>query len=302
MKWTRCVSALLLAPGLVSEAWAAEPVPGNLIVNGGFEDPPGIGAYVCFGTGQSLPGWTIEAGTVEIVGPYWQAAQGKQSLDLNGIFELYGTISQEIPTVPEARYTLRFAFAGNPEGGTPGKSIKVFWEAQELGNLSFDTTGHSFTNMGWVYYEFAVTATSTKTRLRFQSTCTSFCGPAIDDVSVIPTLPGRPSALSTALNRIRSAPPTSLARNADAVPQATAAASATAIPAATNALLQLSLRPVLAVFGTPGATYRIERATELKPDAWAAQTNVVIESSPFLWVDIAPPSPDRQFYRAIPVR
>ena len=280
----------------------AEASPANLLVNGGFEDPPGIAGYICFGTGQQLPGWTVESGTVEVVGPYWQAAQGQQSLDLNGVFELYGTIFQEVSTVPETHYRVRFAFAGNPEGGPPGKSIKVFWGAQELGNLSFDTTGYAFTNMGWTYYEFDVTATSTASRLRFQSTCTSFCGPTIDDVSVTPALSGVPRARSSFAGGARPVPLARSAGNVEGVPAATVSAPTTVMPVATNATLQLSLLPVLTIFGTPGAMYRIERATELNANAWVALTNIELATSPFLWVDTQSTNSLWQFYRAIPAR
>src|SRR5262245_35617604 len=85
----------------------------NLVVNGGFEDPPGIGTWVVFDPSYGPPGWTVADGTVEIVGLYWQAAEGNQSLDLNGIYEAIGTIYQDLPTVPGQRYKVRFAYAGN---------------------------------------------------------------------------------------------------------------------------------------------------------------------------------------------
>ena len=89
----------------------------NLITNGGFELPPGVYPYMVFDTGLRLPGWTVENGTVEIVGSYWQAAEGSQSLDLNGIFEEIGTIYQDVATVPGEHYKIRFAYSGNPECG-----------------------------------------------------------------------------------------------------------------------------------------------------------------------------------------
>jgi choice-of-anchor C domain-containing protein len=158
----------------------------NLITNGGFELPPGVYPYMVFSGGLRLPGWTIESGTVEIVGTYWQAAEGSQSLDLNGIFEEIGTIYQDIATVPGERYKIRFAYAGNPECGPVVKTTKVFWNDEELATVSFDTTGHSFTNMRWTYYEYEVTTSKAASRLRFQSTTSSFCGPTLDDISVAP--------------------------------------------------------------------------------------------------------------------
>ena len=161
----------------------------SLVVNGGFENPPGIYPYQVFDSGTSVPGWVVESGTVEITaGTYWQAAEGAQSLDLNGIFEQIGTIYQDVATTPGQSYKVRFAYAGNPECGSPTlKTANAFWNSQMLTNLSFDITGHTTTNMGWLYYEQSVTATSTNSRLRFQATSSSFCGLTLDDVSVTPT-------------------------------------------------------------------------------------------------------------------
>lgn len=162
--------------------------PVSLVVNGSFENPAGIYPYQVFSTESSLPGWTVENGTVEITaGTYWQAAEGAQSLDLNGIFESIGTIYQDIPTVPGQTYKLRFAYAGNPECGSPTlKTANVFWNGSLVTNLSFDITGHSNFNMGWTYYQQFLVATGTTTRIRFQATSPTFCGLTLDDVSVVP--------------------------------------------------------------------------------------------------------------------
>jgi choice-of-anchor C domain-containing protein len=173
----------------VSVSPASVPPPPNALVNnGGFESPPGISTYQEFGIGNNPPGWIIESGTVEIVGPYWQAAEGSQSLDLNGIFEEIGTIYQDVTTVPGRSYKIRFAYAGNPECGptVAVKSFQVFWEGAQVSAIQFDTTGKSVTNMGWQYYESVVTASGNSSRLRFKSTSPSFCGPTLDDISVTP--------------------------------------------------------------------------------------------------------------------
>src|SRR5947199_10829526 len=90
---------------------------GSSFMNVGFYVPTGVNPYQVFGAGSNLSGWIVESGTVEIVGPYWQAPEGSQSLDLNGIFEDIGTIYQDVPTVIGQAYKVRFAYAGNPECG-----------------------------------------------------------------------------------------------------------------------------------------------------------------------------------------
>ena len=174
--------ALLLGVTAIPQANAAA----NLLTNGSFEDPPGINPYQSFSPGESFPGWTIENGTVEITaGTHWQAAAGAQSLDLNGIFDLIGTISQDFATIPGQSYTVRFAYAGNPECGLPTlKTANAYWNSQLLTNLAFDITGYSNTDVGWIYYEQTVTATSSNSQIRFQATSPTFCGLTLDDVSV----------------------------------------------------------------------------------------------------------------------
>jgi choice-of-anchor C domain-containing protein len=172
-----------------SELVAQTPTSGSsLVVNGSFESPAGVSSYQVFGAGLSLSGWVVESGTVEIVaGTYWQTAEGAQSLDLNGIFDQIGTIYQDLPTVPGQTYQLRFAYAGNPEGLVPAiKSANVFWDGSQVTSLSFDVTGHSRSNLGWIYYEATVIASSSTTRLRFQSTSPTFCGLTLDDITVTP--------------------------------------------------------------------------------------------------------------------
>jgi choice-of-anchor C domain-containing protein len=158
------------------------------ISNGGFESP-GVGpSYRAFLAGENIGGWVVESGSVEIVGTYWQAAEGNQSLDLSGIWDWAGTIYQDVPTVPGQVYKIRFALAGNPEDQAI-KDAKVFWNDTELAKLTVDTAGRSFTNMGWTYYDYEVTATGTSGRLKFQSLTLNFLGPVIDDVSVTGAAP-----------------------------------------------------------------------------------------------------------------
>lgn len=163
----------------------------GMIRNGGFEELAIGGSYQAFFAGQDLGGgWKVESGSVEIVRDYWPAAEGRQSIDLSGVFEEIGTIYQDIPTAPGQNYTLRFAFAGNPEDvGGADKRMKVYWNEGEIADLTVNTAGRSLTNMGWSYYSYDVTATGASSRVRFQSLTPSFLGPVIDDVSLRPYYP-----------------------------------------------------------------------------------------------------------------
>jgi choice-of-anchor C domain-containing protein len=183
----RSLTISFLGPVIDDVSIEELPTVGSLR-NGSFEDLAIGSSYVAFGTGADIGGgWIVEDGTVEIVRDYWNAAEGHQSVDLSGIYEQAGTIYQDITTVPGQKYTVRFAFAGNPEdAGGADKRLKVFWNSDELADLTMNTAGRSFTNMGWQYYSYPVTATGTTSRLKFQSLTFNFLGPVIDDVSVRP--------------------------------------------------------------------------------------------------------------------
>ncbi len=178
---TNVTLVLCLAPWLL-----AHPAAGSVVSNGGFEIPAGIQPYQVFNTNTPPPGWVVESGTVEIVGGFWQAAEGVQSLDLNGTLNDVGTIYQDVLTTPGERYRIRFAVAGNPDCGPTVKTTRVFWDGVELTTTVFSTAGHSVTNMGWTYHEQVVTAAASTSRLKFQSLTPGSCGPALDDVSVTP--------------------------------------------------------------------------------------------------------------------
>src|SRR5687768_2173401 len=104
------VSALAGLLGVV-DASAAE------LFRSSFESPPVGPSYSAIFAGNGIDGWTVETGTIEVVGTYWAAAEGNQSIDLSGIFEAAGTIYRDVATTPGNWYKLKFAFAGNPLDG-----------------------------------------------------------------------------------------------------------------------------------------------------------------------------------------
>ena len=222
----------------------------------------------------------VEKGTVEIVGGrYWQPATGQQSLDLNGSFEDVGTIYQDVPTQAGQKYRVRFAFAGNPDGGPTTKTFRVSWNGDQGTILSFETIGQSRTNMGWRYHEIIVLASGQTGRLHSQSLTTSFCGPTLDDVSVTPVAA---EAATLAEEVCRTVVPASRPLPAPATESGVAVALA---PDATNAVLQIQFCPVLTIYGSVGHTYRIECADDLAATTWTALTNLTLTSNPQCWAD-----------------
>ncbi|GHH68100.1 hypothetical protein GCM10017673_16260 [Streptosporangium violaceochromogenes] len=159
-----------------------------LIGNGGFETPV-IAAQEFYDTGAAIGAWNVADGSVDLIGPEgpWRAARGRQSLDLSG--NRPGTIEQTFATRVGRCYTVSFALAGNPYGPP---SVKTGYArvtngslvAQE--NFTFDTTGKTPENMGYVRERFTFCARDTQATLSLGSTTEGVYGPVVDDVAVIP--------------------------------------------------------------------------------------------------------------------
>jgi choice-of-anchor C domain-containing protein len=178
-------------PGGASGAVAAGTVGPELLTNGSFEDGPEPDAmgpgFTPMEAGSSLiPGWTVTKGSVDYIGPYWQHADGRRSIDLNG--NEPGAIAQTFRTKPGKKYRVTFSMAGNNCGGGGEPQIKrmVVSAAGRREEFVFDTTGHNYEDMGWVTHTWEFTATAAETTLEFVSTTELpvACGPALDKVSV----------------------------------------------------------------------------------------------------------------------
>ena len=151
------------------------------IINGGFEAPDAVNQFDTL-TGTQLTGWTI-GGSIDLIGSYWESAEGDQSIDLNGNGQ--GSISQMINAlVVNATYAITFAIAGNSDSLPTIKTMTV-----DVGGVpstyTFDTTGTDVPSpMNWVYRTFTFTATNTSMLLTFASQDAGSWGMALDDVSI----------------------------------------------------------------------------------------------------------------------
>src|SRR5439155_4518796 len=120
--------------------------PDNQATNASFESPNVGSSVVRYGQGGDIDGWFVASGSVDLVGTYWQAATGSQSVDMSGAGR--GGIYQDMPTTPGVTYSLAFALAGNPDCGPSVKRLAVAWEGKFLALLLFNTSGHTHSNMG----------------------------------------------------------------------------------------------------------------------------------------------------------
>jgi choice-of-anchor C domain-containing protein len=191
----RRIVPLTLA-AVAGSALVAAPVfaATSLVTNGDFETPVISGAFLQTST---LSGWTVVSGDVDIVRSYWTPAQGDQSIDLWGC-AANGIIRQALTTSGSTAYNLSFFLAGNPvEGGvnTAGPRTGVVRVGTTPGgadlvtqNLTFNTSGKSLTNMGWITQSINFAASSGTTYLEFEDTSNAPGQPcqgiALDDIRV----------------------------------------------------------------------------------------------------------------------
>ncbi|MCW7943307.1 hypothetical protein AAW14_14920 [Streptomyces hygroscopicus] len=191
---TALAAAGLIATGATSAPAApthGAPVPGHAAStvgrfgDGSFEYPVSPAkSFRTYTIGQSLGPWKVTSGTVDLIGDgFWQAAEGIQSVDLNGIAP--GALSQTFTTTPGRTYTVTYALAGNPGLPEVVKTGQVLVDGQVFQHFTFDVTGKSATDMGYVRRQVTFQATRSTTTLTFASTTRGTArGPVIDDVQV----------------------------------------------------------------------------------------------------------------------
>jgi choice-of-anchor C domain-containing protein len=94
--------------------------------------------------------WTVGAGSVDLIGGYWEAPfPGQQSVDMAGFYQ-NGTIKQDISGLTVGQtYALTFYLAGNPDGLPADKTLDVSFggAGKSYTFVTTPTTTHS--NMGW---------------------------------------------------------------------------------------------------------------------------------------------------------
>ncbi len=179
------LSASLSGSGISSPIYQTPPDDFIPVVNGSFEDGPDPGpnpGFTQLSTGSTaITGWTVSRGSIDYIGVYWQPSHGNRSIDLDGASD--GGIIQSFSTVAGQQYNVTFDMAGNPVGSPTIKQMRVTAAGQSQ-DFSFDTTGKSRTNMGWVTNSWTFTAASGNTSIEFYSldNPSSPYGPALDNI------------------------------------------------------------------------------------------------------------------------
>ena len=158
--------------------------------NGSFEVGTPPGSYTTHSAGDpDITGWTIDSGSVDYIGSYWQASDGERSIDLNGLEA--GTISQTFPTVIGATYDVTFDLSGNPDGLPSMKEVSVSATGAAPSSFFYDTSveGNTHASMEWNQEMYSFVATAVSTTLSFESQIAGAFGPALDNVSITETIP-----------------------------------------------------------------------------------------------------------------
>jgi choice-of-anchor C domain-containing protein len=192
----------VLAAALASASGAVFAAGGNPVANGGFEASGPIAAWRSLSAGSTaVSGWRVTSGTGALVGGFWHANSGANSLEVGSPGA--GTIAQTIATVAGRRYRLTFALAGNPDGPPRVKTLVVS-AGPVTRRFAFDVAGRSRSAMGWTAESVDFTAASGATVIAFARVdggASAWFGPAIDDVAVTEAGSGTavpPAAATTA--------------------------------------------------------------------------------------------------------
>jgi choice-of-anchor C domain-containing protein len=178
----------------------------NLVTNGSFEAPicpPNTNWVTLLAGSLAMNGWTIGPDSIDHMCAFWQATDGTRSVDLSG--NNAGRISQSFPTVSGQTYDVSFDMAGNMSCGNVVKLMTV--NAPGYTNqFAFDTTGKTFTNMGYQTKTFSFVATASTSQIQFVSNENNACGPVLDNVYVQLAAPSPPPPTLFGMNLPTSSP------------------------------------------------------------------------------------------------
>lgn len=153
------------------------------ITNGSLEGLDSGGYSTLAGGSTAIAGWTVGGDSVDWIDTYWEAADGDNSVDLNGNGQ--GSISTDITDlVMGETYEISFYLSGNSDGAPTTKTVGVDVGAG-VTEYTFDTTGSDVPMpMNWTEYTYLFTATAGTMTLTFASLDAGYYGAALDNVSI----------------------------------------------------------------------------------------------------------------------
>jgi choice-of-anchor C domain-containing protein len=175
----------------------------NVLFNGSFETNAGGGCvpsgFVTIGVGSTcITGWSVVSGNVDYVSSgLWDAENGTFSFDMSGTTN--GAIAQTFATDAGFEYDVTFWLAGNYAAAPTIKTLEVSADGQSQ-DYTFDITGKSAHNMGYVQETFSFVANGASATLQFTSADNpgTDAGPVLDNVTAIEVTP-EPGSFSLVL-------------------------------------------------------------------------------------------------------
>lgn len=164
--------------GLVASASISLAVPifQSNFDQGTLPTPGGSSLFLTYPNNSTLSNvWTV-GNSVDHIGDYWQSSPGGgfYSVDLAGSDS--GSITTQISGMSTGgMYYVSFWLAGNPDwqepwaASLPNNPIKTVGldVGSQSTSFTFDSTGMSRTNMGWVFRTFSFTAEGSSMSLTF---------------------------------------------------------------------------------------------------------------------------------------
>ena len=185
--WVRraVAAAAAVVVGMTATAGTASATPLNGFTDGGFEDVTATpGFFDRYFAPANFGVWTVTQNSVDLMGAgVWDGVDGVQSVDLDGGAHP-GGIAQTFDTVPLLKHRVTYHLAGNPTSGPAVKTGQVLANGNVIQNFSFDVTGKTYTDMGYVKKHTYFFTTSPSATLEFRSTTGTGYGPVIDAVRV----------------------------------------------------------------------------------------------------------------------
>ena len=159
--------------------------PYSALVYSAFETPAIAGPFQTLASGQTVDGWSVESGSIDLVtDAHWLTVEGRQSLDLNG--SAPGTLRHDLTTANGINYEIWFAKAANPGCGAGVKHAQALLGNQVLGEIQHEAFAPpDYGNLGWAYEHFTVTGTGNTRALRFAGLDAGSCGITLDHVAVL---------------------------------------------------------------------------------------------------------------------
>lgn len=158
------IAAVLAIAGFAFAGQASATV--NLVVNGSFENAPGLGlnSWTVY-AGSSLPGWTVASGSgIEVQSG--AVVSGAVAKDGKNLVELdshnNSSMYQNIATVAGATYKYSFWYSGRP--GVAEESNGIYWS---FGNKDGESSTDALASTHWFKQSGSFVAASAVSKIYF---------------------------------------------------------------------------------------------------------------------------------------